>query len=83
MVKGKKVREKGKTKLSRYFKKIDEGSSVGIVVDKSIVGSFPKRIRGRSGKVVGSRGEYKVVQLNAGSKVKKYIIHPVHLKELK
>ena len=78
----KKVREKGKLKLSRYFKKIADDSSVAVVADAGVRASFPKRIQGMSGKVVESRGKFKVVQIKDGNKMKTFIMHPVHLKLL-
>lgn len=78
----KQVREKGKLKLSSYFKKIEDGINVAIVTDVGIRASFPKRIKGMSGKVVGSRGKFKLVEIKDGDKLKTFIIHPVHLKKL-
>jgi len=78
----KKVREKGKLKLSSYFKKIDDDAKVAIVTDLGVRAAFPKRIKGMSGKVLGSRGKFKIVQIKDGNKMKTFIIHPVHLKLL-
>ena len=82
MAKGKKLRQRGKIKLSQYFKKIVAGKTVAIVPELGIRISFPKRIYGKSGKVVGDRGRFKVVKLRDGNKEKTFIIHPVHLKML-
>ena len=79
---GKKVREKGKLKLSSYFKKIDDGANVAIVTDAGIRSSYPKRIKGMSGKVIESRGKFKLVEIKDGNKAKTIIVHPVHLKKL-
>ena len=78
----KKVREKGKLRLSRYFKKIDDGAKVAIVTDVGVRAAFPKRIKGMSGKVLESRGKFKLIQIKDGNKLKTFIIHPVHLKVL-
>jgi len=78
----KRVREKGKLRLSGYFKKIDDGASVAIVADVGVRGSFPKRLKGMSGKVSGSRGKFKLVEIKDGGKMKTFIIHPVHLRLL-
>ena len=78
----KKVREKGKLRLSRYFKRIDDGSRVAVVTDRGVRAAFPKRIQGLSGKVLESRGKFKVVQIKDGNKMKTFIIHPVHLRVL-
>ena len=83
MVKGKRIRNKGKIKFSEYFKKISDGERVAVVKEPSIASVFPERILGRTGVVEGSRGVYKVVKLNEGNKAKTFIIHPIHLKRLK
>ena len=82
MVKGKKIREKGKLRLSSYFKKIEDGATVAIVTDAGVRASFPKRLKGKSGKVASSRGKFKIVELKDGDKMKTFIIHPVHLRKL-
>lgn len=82
MAKGKRIREKGKLSLSKYFKKIDNGSNVAIVINKGVRAAFPKRLQGKSGKVVGTRGRFKLVELNDGNKKKTFIVHPIHLKKL-
>ncbi len=79
---GKRVREKGKLKLSSYFKKIDDDADVALVTDAGIRASFPKRLKGMSGKVCGSRGKFKLVKIKDGDKLKTFIIHPVHLRKL-
>lgn len=80
--KGKRIREKGKVKLSEYFKEIKEGERVSVDIDVSFKNNIPKRIQGLSGEVEGSRGEFKVVKINDGDKIKRFIIHPVHLRRL-
>ena len=82
MVRSKKVRRKGKINLSRYFKKFEEGGNVAIVRDLGVRGAFPQRINGKSGKVMGSRGNFKMVEIKDGGKTKTFIIHPIHLKEI-
>jgi ribosomal protein L21E len=82
MVKGKKVREQGKIRLSNYFKQFNDGDRVSIVLEKGVSASVPKRLQGRSGIVSGSRGNYKLIKLNDGNKEKLFIVHPVHLKKL-
>jgi large subunit ribosomal protein L21e len=78
----KKVREKGKLKLSSYFKKIDVGARVAVADERGAKMSFPKRLRGMSGKVKAPRGRYMEVEIKDGDKLKTFIIHPVHLKVL-
>ena len=81
-MKGKRVREKGKIRLSQYFKPVADGSLVSIVPEASVRAGFPSRMKGKSGKVTGSRGKYKIVEVKDGGKTKTFIIHPIHLKIL-
>ena len=83
MAKGKKIRTKGKIKLSDYFKKINSGDKVAVVKELGVRSGFPQRIVGKSGNVVGVRGRYFEVEIIDGNKKKTFIIHPVHLKKLK
>ena len=82
MVKGKRVRTKGKIKFSEYFKELKEGDRVSIVPERGVKASFPASLRGITGIVEGFRGRYTLVKLKDKNKVKKYIIHPVHLKKI-
>ena len=82
MVKGKRVREKGKIRLSEYFKKIVSGSRVAVVTDMGVKRTFPERIKGKSGRVLGDKGDFKIVELKDGNKTKIYNIHPIHLRKL-
>ena len=78
----KKIREKGKLGLSKYFKRLGDGDRVAIVTDVGVRASFPKRLKGMSGKVAGSRGKFKLVEIKDGNKLKTFIVHPVHLRIL-
>jgi len=82
MVKGKRIKQKGKIKLSEYFKELNNDDRVAVVIEKSVQTAFPKRLQGRSGQIIGERGSYKSVKINDKNKVKTYIIHPVHLKKI-
>lgn len=82
MAKGKRMREKGKIRLSSYFKNLDKGQKVSVVPDAGIRSAFPKRIKGKTGVILESRGTFKVVEINDGNKAKKFIIHPIHLRKI-
>ncbi len=78
----KKIRDKGKLKLSSYFKKIDDGARVAVVDERGVRMNFPQRLRGMSGVVKGARGRFMEVEIKDGNKAKTFVIHPVHLKVL-
>jgi large subunit ribosomal protein L21e len=79
----KRIRQKGKIKLSEYFKELKIGDSVAVVNEASVPSSFPQRIVGRTGKIVGLRGRSKIIEMKDGSIKKQFIVHPIHLKRLK
>lgn len=83
MLKRKRIRQRGKLSLSRFFQKFSSGDSVAVVRDLGIQGAgFPKRMQGRTGKVIEKRGSAYVVEINDYRKKKQYIIKPVHLKKI-
>ena len=77
----KKVREKGKLKLSRYFHTFKEGDRVTLV--RSTGNAFPAKFQGRTGKVVGMRGKAFVVKFLNGKKLKTLVVKAIDLKKLK
>jgi ribosomal protein L21E len=79
----KNIKEKGKLKLSSYFKQINKGERVAIVDERGIRTNFPLRLQGMSGVVKGMRGKFIEIEIKDGNKLKMFIIHPVHLKILK
>jgi len=81
-MKARKIRDRGKIKLSGYFKDLEIGDSVAIVRDLGVQAAFPKRVIGKTGKIVEPRGRHKVVEIKDGNKTKTFIIHPIHLKKL-
>lgn len=83
MKKGKLIREKGKLRLSEYFKQINKGDRVAVVREASINSNFPSRIIGLTGKITGEKGRYKIVEIMDGKMKKSFIIHPIHLKLIK
>ena len=79
----KKIREKGKIKLSRMFQKLKKGDNVCVKRELAVRANFPSRIQGKTGKVEDSRGKAYIVKIRDGNKVKTFIIKPVHLIKLK
>lgn len=83
MLKRKKVREKGKVKISRIFQKLEKGDRVSVVRELAEKASFPKRIQGKTGIIEGKRGKSYIVKIKDGNKDKRFIIKPIHLKTIK
>ena len=78
----KKIKERGKIRFSEYFKILNEGDKVSVVKERSETSSFPKRIQGRTGVVIGKKGRSYIVNLKELNKEKSFIIKPIHLKKL-
>jgi large subunit ribosomal protein L21e len=82
MKKRKSLREHGKIKFSQYFQEFENGTSVAVIREHLLNPKFPKQIHGRTGKIIGKRGNYFIVKINDLKKEKDYIINPVHLKKI-
>lgn len=83
MVKGRRTRAKGKISLSKWFRKFKDGERVAIIRNLGVRAGFPKRIGGKTGKIAGSKGRFKLVKLQEGNKIKTFIIHSIHLRALR
>lgn len=83
MSKKKPVRTRGKIPLSKYFQEFEKGDSVCVVKEPAVQFSFPKRLQGRTGVVVGKKGKSYDVKIKEGNKGKEFIIAPIHLKKIK
>jgi large subunit ribosomal protein L21e len=79
----KKIREKGKLKLSRFFQKFKEKDIVAVSIEHSMKVGFPKKLQGRTGEVIGKKGNAYIVKIKDQKKDKEYIIKPIHLKKIK
>jgi len=82
MLKQKPIRQKGKISFTRFFQKFNIGDSVAVVRELSIPLSAPKKLQGRTGKIVGQRGSAYEVEIKDINKPKTYIIKPVHLRKI-
>jgi large subunit ribosomal protein L21e len=83
MIKRKQVTQRGKVRLSEYFKNLAEGDRVAIVRELSEEPKFPYQLQGRSGVIAGRRGRAYVVKMKDFNQEKTHIIHAIHLKKLK
>lgn len=82
-MKNKGIREKGKIKLSEYFKSLKPGDRVAIVRERSVKASFPERIIGDTGVIEEQRGKAYIVKLKDYNQEKRFIIQAIHLKKIK
>ncbi len=82
MPRRKEMRKKGKFSLMRFFQKFKSGDSVAVARDLSFKFGYPKRIQGRTGKVIEKRGSAYHVEINDYNKAKRYLIKPIHLKKI-
>lgn len=78
----KKIRTRGKFSFSDYFRKFKDGDIVAVVKERAVLSSFPERLQGRTGIVIGKRGKAYNVQINDQTKPKQFLIEPVHLKKI-
>jgi large subunit ribosomal protein L21e len=83
MVNRKNVRTRGKLQLSKYFQNLKEGDLVSVVAERSENISFPNRLQGRTGVVIGKRGRANIVKIKDQTKEKEFIIKSIHLKKIK
>ncbi|MFA5992317.1 MAG: 50S ribosomal protein L21e [Candidatus Pacearchaeota archaeon] len=83
MVKGKRMRDKGKLKLSEYFKELSPGDKVALVKEPSVTQvGFHKRMQGRTGVVEGKRGRSYVVKVKDLNMEKTVVVPAIHLKKI-
>ena len=84
MITNKRLRQKGKVSLTRYFQRFSEGDNVAVVKDLTIQRpGFPQRMQGRTGIVIGKQGNSYVIHIKDFSREKTYIVKPIHLKKIK
>ncbi len=71
---------KGKISISRYLQEFKEGERVKLNIESSIhKGMFNPKYQGRTGIIIRKRGNCYEVNVKDITKLKKLIIHPVHL----
>ncbi len=78
----KKVREKGKISLSKYFQKLEEGDKVILKAEPAVQeGMYFRRFHGKQGIIREKQGNCYYVQIKDGGIIKKLLVHPIHLKK--
>jgi large subunit ribosomal protein L21e len=66
-----------------YFQKFKEGDPVAVVRELSVILDYPKKIQGRTGRIISKRGSAYYVEIKDLNKPKRYLIKPVHLRKIK
>lgn len=82
MLKRKNIRSKGKISFTRYFQQFQDGDFVAVARELSMPIGYHKRLQGRTGKVVGKRGDAYALEIKDLNKPKKYFIKPIHLTKI-
>ena len=71
MLKRKRIRTRGKFSFMKYFQKFTSGDDVAIVRELCQQSpGFPKKMQGRTGKVIEKKGSAYVVEINDYDKKK-------------
>lgn len=82
MLKHKQIKTRGKLSLSTFFQTFKEGDSVALVRELSIKPNFPKRMQGKTGKVVRKQGQAYLVEVKDINMAKRFVVRPIHLKRI-
>ena len=84
MLKHKRIRQRGKISFTSFFQKFNSGDSVAIVRELSQQSpGFPKRMQGRTGKILEKRGSAYVIEINDFNMKKRFTVKPIHLKKIR
>lgn len=79
---GKRLRERGKTKVTRHIQSFSKGDHVFLCADSAYQkGIYHKRHHGLMGTISKKRGGCYEVMIKDLKKTKMLIIHPAHLKK--
>ena len=82
MIHRKQLKTHGKIQLSNYFQKFKNEDKVTVIQELAVQPKFPSKLQGRSGVIIGQRGDSYIIKMNDLNKEKTYIIHPLHLRKL-
>lgn len=76
----KSVRERGKISFTRFFAEYKAGDKVALKPEPSYhKGCYFKRFFGKTAEITGKRGRCYIVSVNDQGKMKRLIVHPVHM----
>ena len=75
-----KLREKGKISLSKYFQRFKEGDKVTLKINPAVrKGVFNTRYQGKAGVIKAKSGSCYEVTIKDIKRQKTLLVHPVHL----
>ena len=84
MLERKRIRQRGKKSLSKYFHEYKPGDKVALILNLSERnGRFHKPFHGLTGAIVKKQGKAYVVKFLNGKVLKKVVTNASHLKPLK
>lgn len=83
MLKHKRIRERGKLGLGKYFQELQLGERIAIVRNLSYKANFPAGLQGKVGTIIGRRGKAFIVSLMDGKKEKKFTLTREHIKRIR
>jgi large subunit ribosomal protein L21e len=84
MLEHKRIRQRGKRSLSKYFHEYKTNDKVALIFNLSEKkGRFSKPFHGRTGSIVKKQGRAYIVKFLDGRVVKKVVTTASHLKPLK
>lgn len=76
-----KLKAREQVTVNKILEKFDEGDRVCIKIQPAIHNFPHPKFQGRTGKIVGKRGESFIVEVSDLSSKKKVIVSPVHMKK--
>jgi len=77
------LKRRGKISISRYFAQFKEGDRVQLLAEPAVQkGIYFRRFHRKAGVVLKKDGRCYLVQIKDQNKIKKVIVHPVHLKRM-
>ncbi len=84
MLKRKRIREKGKPRLSKVFKEFKPNEKVIFIrkLGEKDVEPFPKQFHGKTGIVESKIGRAYIVKFLNGKVHKKLVVKPIYLKKV-
>jgi ribosomal protein L21E len=82
MLSHKSPQTRGKFSLSRYFQEFKVGDKVAVSLELSVPFYYPKKLQGRTGKIIKKSGRSYNVEIKDLNKPKQYLIPPIHLRRI-